>query len=67
MKAKALFRYVEKQDSPVRNVKCCFVWGEANIYSTSEKQLIFLVGFSTSLYTGVLTKTEEEEYHPDTG
>lgn len=32
MKAKALYRYVEKQDSPVKSVKCSFVWGETNLY-----------------------------------
>lgn len=32
MKAKGLFRHVEKQDSPVKSAKCSFVWGETNIY-----------------------------------
>ena len=66
MKAKALFKYVEKQDSPVRNLKCCFVWGETNIYQNTEKQLIFLVGFSSNMYTGILMKSEEEEYQSET-
>ena len=53
MKAKALFKFIEIQDSPVRNPKCCFAWGEAVLDpKENTPYLNFLVSFTSSLYLG---------------
>ncbi|EAR84461.2 corvet complex core vacuolar protein (macronuclear) [Tetrahymena thermophila SB210] len=58
MKAKPMFKYVEKMDTIIKKVKNSFLWSEIKV--GKENQLMFLVSFTNFLYVGILSKHQEE-------
>ncbi|KAL4479620.1 hypothetical protein ABPG72_004216 [Tetrahymena utriculariae] len=58
MKAKLMFKYVEKMDTIIKKVKNSFVWSEIKV--GKENQMMFLASFTNFLYIGILSKQQEE-------